>query len=117
MLAEAMGAADAESADEPVKTGSKESESVTGESQEHKDARAAVAGPGGRYEQLFTVLIERERWGRDEADAQARAFGLMLDAGVETINDWAFDALGAPLIDDEGNELVVDRSLLNDSIE
>lgn len=117
MLAEAMGAADAESADESVKAGSKESESVTGENQEHKDTRVAVAGPGGRYEPLFNMLIERERWGRDEADAQARALGLMLDAGVETINDWAFDAHGAPLIDDEGNELVVNRSLLNDSIE
>jgi uncharacterized tellurite resistance protein B-like protein len=114
MLAEAMGAADAESADRPDEDGTEEPETATGASQTQGDDPVAIAGPGGRYGPLFSVLIQRDSWDRDDADAQARALGLMLDAGVETINDWAFDALGAPLIDDEGDELTVDRSLLED---
>ena len=101
LLAEAMGAADAESADDAAAVALSES------------ATATVTGPGGRYEPLFVALINRDRWTRDDADAVARSHGLMLDAGVETINDWAFDALGAPLVEDEGDELIIDRSLLD----
>lgn len=105
MLAAAMGAADAEAAGqpaiEPVVAATEASVSV-----------AEVAGPGARYQPLFIALIERNRWDRQDADGIARSHGLMLDAGVESINDWAYDALGAPLIEDGGDELILDRSLL-----
>lgn len=114
MLAEAMGAADAESAESPDSVDAPEArEPETSGVAAVKTA--GYRGPGGRYEPLFATLIVRERWSRDEADAVARSHGLMLDAGVETINDWAFDSLGAPLVEDDGDELVVDRSLLNES--
>ncbi|MAT84276.1 MAG: hypothetical protein CMD39_08295 [Gammaproteobacteria bacterium] len=109
LLAEAMGAADAESADDASVPITADDAAAVASSER---ATATVAGPGGRYEPLFVALIDRDRWARDDADAVARSHGLMLDAGVETINDWAFDTLGAPLIEDEGDELVVDRSLL-----
>jgi uncharacterized tellurite resistance protein B-like protein len=111
MLAEAMGAADAGSVDEA--TVSDELEDAVAAAASSRAATPKVAGPGGRYEALFVALIERDRWLRNDADAVARSHGLMLDAGVETINDWAFDALGTPLIEDEGDELIVDRSLLD----
>lgn len=110
LLAEAMGAADAASADD-VSVPNAANDVAAEVSPE--PATATIAGPGGRYEPLFVALIERDRWARDDADAVARSHGLMLDAGVETINDWAFDALGAPLIEDESNELIIDRSLLD----
>jgi hypothetical protein len=71
-----------------------------------------AVGPGDQYQALFVSLIERDRWDREDADRMARSHGLMLDAGVETINDWSYDALGAPLIEDEGDSLLVDRTLL-----
>lgn len=114
MLAEAMGAADAEVAGESEVAVTRESEACVTAVAEHEVSHSAVAGPGGRYEPLFAALIVRDRWSRDEADAVARSHGLMLDAGVETINDWAFDALSAPLIEDDGDELVVDRTLLSE---
>ena len=110
LLAEAMGAADAESADDARVPGATNDAAAAASSE---PATAMVPGPGGRYEPLFVALIDRDRWARDDADAVARSHGLMLDAGVETINDWAFDALGAPLIEDEGDELIIDRSLLD----
>lgn len=66
----------------------------------------------GRYSQFYEYMITQDRWNREEIDSVARQHRVMLDAAIETINDWAFDALGATLIDDENDELVVDRSLL-----
>lgn len=113
MLAEAMGAADAETVNEVSVTATPERDAAAASVTAPGATRAMAAGPGGRYEPLFMALIERARWTRSDADAVARSHGLMLDASVETINDWAFDALGAPLVEDEGDELIVDRSLLN----
>lgn len=109
MLAEAMGAADAEAA--PV-SAEYEDKAVMAPVAASQATEIRVVGPGGRCEPLFIALIQQDRWRRDEADAVARSCGLMLDAGVEMINDWAFDALGAPLIEDDGDDLNVDRSLL-----
>lgn len=112
LLAEAMGAADAEAAgieqdDEPHRDDLSEVQPVSA------DARNDAAdGPEGRYAPLYAALIARERWPRDQADAIARSLGLMLNAGVEEINDWAFEALGSPMIEDTGDELQVDRGLL-----
>jgi uncharacterized tellurite resistance protein B-like protein len=115
MLAEAMGAADAESADSPDPSATAKAEAVETVRVASVVQTPACKGPGGRYEPLFAALIERERWSRGDADDVARSHGLMLDAGIETINDWAFDSLGAPLVEDEGDELFIDRSLLNES--
>lgn len=114
MLAAAMGAADAE-----MQHASPDPVGLAGpEPVQSPVSRAVVevAGPDGRYEPLFASLIDRDRWDRDEADSLARSYGLMLDAGMEAINDWAYEALGAPLIEDEGDELVLDRSLLDDDV-
>lgn len=113
LLAEAMGAADAESAVEASVSEVAIHDDAVSAAAVSEASTAPVTGPGGRYEPLFVALIERDRWPRNEADAVARSHGLMLDAGVETINDWSFDALGAPLVEDEGDELIVDRSLLD----
>lgn len=120
MLAAAMDAANAESeVEEPapraVRSAEPQTAALDGAVATETPAAtqaAEVVGPGGRYEPLFVALIDRDRWARDQADGLARSLGLMLDAGVEAINDWAFDALGAPLIEDQGDELIVDRSLL-----
>jgi len=108
MLAEAMGVAVLEE-DQPPEESELSSEVV----RDAAEVAVQHAGPGGRYEPLYARLIEQKRWDRGDAEGVARGMGLMLDAGVETINDWAFDALGAPLIEDEGSELIVDRSLLS----
>ncbi len=74
---------------------------------------APAAGPDlGRFRGFYEAVIARDRWGEDEARALAREHGVMLSAAVETVNDWAFDALGGPLIDEDGGGLLVDRSML-----
>jgi len=119
MLAAAMGAAeveqDASRIDERATAVSTDMTHIQAASSNGGTAVATAPGPGGRYGPLFVALTQQERWDRAAADRIARTHGLMLDAGVEAINDWAYDALGTPLIEDEGDELVLELSLLSDS--
>lgn len=87
---------------------------VTADVPRSADGIIAESGnsPQGRYGAFYRELIERERWSTAEADELARRHGLMLAGAVETINDWAFDALGGPVLDDAGGEIIIDRSLL-----
>lgn len=73
---------------------------------------AGAAPQLGRYSGFYAAIIVRDRWSADEAGVLAREHGAMLSAAIETINDWAFDALGGPIIDEDGDALVIDRSML-----
>jgi hypothetical protein len=65
---------------------------------------------------FLEALCRRESWGRAEFEAKAREFGLMPDGAVETINEWAYDALGDELIED-GDPLSINVALLPDAPE
>lgn len=75
-------------------------------------APTAVREPPGRYAALFHELVARDRWPNAEATDLARRHGVMLSGAVESINEWAFDALGGPLLDHTEESVIVDRSLL-----
>lgn len=66
----------------------------------------------GRYTTMYQQLIKKKRWSSDEIDQLSGELGLMRDAAIEAINDWAFDALGDPLIDEDEDGYTIDRSLL-----
>lgn len=65
-----------------------------------------------RYAGFYAELTRQARWPRTEAELLARRHGLMLGGALEAINDWAFETLGAPLLHEEGEQIVVDQSLL-----
>jgi tellurite resistance protein len=68
--------------------------------------------PSGRYAEFYKSLVERENWSRAEATDLARKHGVMLAGAIEAINDWAFESFGAPLIDEAGDAVNIDRSLI-----
>lgn len=111
LLAEAMAVDDERDEDAPLPADPAKPAAAT----------VAVAAPGsgddaaaapqlGRYSVFYAAIIERDRWSEDEAGVLAREHGVMLSAAIETINDWAFDALGGPIIDEDGDGLAIDRS-------
>jgi tellurite resistance protein len=71
--------------------------------------------PPSRYAAFYDELITRARWTCDEADALARGHGHMLAGALEAVNDWAFERLGGPLAYEDGDFIIVERSLLEDS--
>jgi hypothetical protein len=61
---------------------------------------------------MIARLAEREAWTRGDFDSLAKEFGVMPDGAIETINEWALDSHGEPLIDD-GSHLAINRALLS----
>lgn len=60
---------------------------------------------------LLSALCGQERWPRTDFEVEARRLGLMPDGAAETINEWAYDALGGDLIED-GDPMIVNVALL-----
>lgn len=59
---------------------------------------------------LVETMVQREQWPREEVEALCDKLGLMLDGALELINDWAYDSIDAPLLDDDG-EIYVDMDI------
>ena len=60
---------------------------------------------------VFTVkLITKAEWPYEELEELCDGLQLMTAGAVETINDWAFDKVGAPLIED-GSTVFIDLEL------
>ena len=56
---------------------------------------------------FYDRLISKEQWSSQEVKAICEELNLMVDGAIEVINDWAFDKVNAPLIDD-GSIVYVD---------
>ncbi len=112
MLAEAMGVEQSSSESPPPPPANAIDAEPT---QTDKTATAAtIAGPSGRYAAFFAVLIEQDAWPRTELEALARDQGLMLGGALEEVNEWAFETIGAALVFEDGETVVVERSLLEE---
>ena len=60
---------------------------------------------------VFTVkLITKAEWAYEEIEELCDGLQLMTAGAVETINDWAFDKVGASLIED-GSTVFIDLEL------
>ncbi len=63
------------------------------------------------HARFLDVVCRQERWPRTQFEHMAREFGLLPDGAVETINEWAYDALGDALLE-EGDPVFIQLALL-----
>lgn len=63
--------------------------------------------------QLFKKLLEKNRWSRSEVEKLCQELKLMIDGAIETINDWAFDKIDAPVLDNDG-DIYIDQESVNE---
>lgn len=94
---------------------------VFAEANETEPKPKSLAGDGVRFPGLdpehallVEVLSAAEvgHWSRADFEARARKLGLMPDGAIETINEWAFDNFGEPLIED-GAPLTINLGLIS----
>ncbi|MGB5854894.1 MAG: TerB N-terminal domain-containing protein [Oceanisphaera sp.] len=65
------------------------------------------------HNSLFEQLITKERWDRKDVLAACESLKLMLDGAVETINDWAYEQVDSPVIDDD-EDIYIDLEIANE---
>ena len=65
------------------------------------------------HSQLYFQLITQEAWTFEEVDALCAPLNLMIHGAIETINDWAFDRVDAPVID-EDDEILIDFEIVEE---
>ncbi|WP_417566618.1 TerB N-terminal domain-containing protein [Marinobacter sp.] len=59
------------------------------------------------HRKLFEKLITQEKWSRTELESMCNGLGLMVDGALETINDWSFEVLEEPVLEDDGDIYVM----------
>lgn len=62
------------------------------------------------HRQLYQRLLEKERWARIEVTELCQQFNLMLSGAIEAINDWSFEQVDAPVLDDD-DDIYVDLEI------
>jgi hypothetical protein len=58
-------------------------------------------------------LISKEEWHRNEVERKCSELNIMLDGSLELINDWSYECVDAPLIED-GEILFVDFEVVEE---
>lgn len=67
------------------------------------------------HQKFFHRIINQETWERSKLHEICKEMGLMVDGAMEILNEWAFNNVNAPLIDD-GDPVYVDVSLAKEIV-
>lgn len=62
---------------------------------------------------LFLRLIEKDRWERNEVAEICKNIGLLLGGAVEVINEWSYEQVDAPVLDDT-DEIWIDLEIVEE---
>lgn len=73
----------------------------------------AVKGLDTMHSQLYQQLISKAVWQREEAEVLCESLNLMINGAVETINDWSYDHVDAPVLDAD-DEIVIDFEIVEE---
>ncbi|MEE1999951.1 TerB N-terminal domain-containing protein [Alkalimonas sp. MEB108] len=70
-------------------------------------------GLDSAHRALFDALIEKAMWPRHDLHELCGKLGLMVDGAIEKINDWAYEKVDAPVLDDNG-DIYVDMDIVEE---
>lgn len=65
------------------------------------------------HRQLYETLITQEKWSRNDVLTLCKKLELMLDGAIETINEWSYECVDAPLIEDN-DDIYIDFEILEE---
>lgn len=65
------------------------------------------------HQALFEQLITKAAWTRHEVHELCSKLKLMIDGAIETINEWAYEKVEAPVLDDDG-DIYVDLEIVEE---
>ena len=79
----------------------------------HSCNEAIINGLDSSHSQLYQELISAEVWQREAVNKLCESLNLMINGAIETINDWAYDKVDAPVLEDD-DEVVVDFEIVDE---
>lgn len=65
------------------------------------------------HQALYLKLIEQEKWSIEDVQKLCADLGLMVHGAIETINDWSFGEVDAPVLDEDG-DIFVDLEIIEE---
>lgn len=71
-------------------------------------------GIDAQHYSLYENLINKDRWPREEMDELCKKLGLMTSGAIETINDWSFERVDAPVLEEEADAVYVDQDIIEE---
>lgn len=80
---------------------------------ENLDNEVVVNGLDSSHSQLYQKLISAEVWQREAVNELCESLNLMINGAIETINDWSYDKVDAPVLEDD-DEVVVDFEIVDE---
>ena len=83
------------------------------ESLELAESSNDINGLDQAHSQLYEKLCTQAQWSRNEVAKLCGDLNLMIDGAIETINDWAFDLVDAPVVEDDG-EIYIDEEIVEE---
>jgi uncharacterized membrane protein YebE (DUF533 family) len=83
------------------------------ESLELAESSNDINGLDQAHSQLYEKLCTQAQWSRNEVASICGDLNLMIDGAIETVNDWAFDLVDAPVIEDDG-EIYIDEEIVEE---
>jgi len=63
---------------------------------------------------LYENLINKDRWSLKEIDELCKKMGLMTSGAIETINEWSFERVDAPVLEEEADAVYVDQNIVEE---
>lgn len=81
---------------------------------EEYDTEQEDIGIDAQHYALYESLINRDRWSRKEMNELCKKLGLMVSGSIETINDWSFDKVDAPVLEEKTDSVYIDQEIVEE---
>jgi hypothetical protein len=62
---------------------------------------------------IYKIISDKERIKRPEFEKICSEHGFFIDAAIDSINEWAFDKVAAPVIEDD-TDIIIDREIADE---
>jgi len=88
-------------------------EQVNNEAEADRAKESVAKGLDTIHSKLYQQLISKEVWQREEAEVLCESLNLMINGAIETINDWSYDNVDAPVLEAD-DEIVIDFEIVEE---
>jgi uncharacterized tellurite resistance protein B-like protein len=70
-------------------------------------------GLDNKHQELYNILITKEKWSQAEIQLLCSQYELMVNGAIETINEWAYELVDAPVLE-EDEDIFIDSEIVEE---